>query len=251
MNNNFDDPGKPRRSAGKNSSSDLIWNVLTGVMLLGTLCLVGVFASLLTDPHSQLNPFPPPTATPTPIPLTSTPLSLAATWTPTVTIEPTITNTPRPTFTLEPSATLFTLASPTSALTPTKTAKPTGVPYTAKIEYYDSTTFRPDTSCDVMLVAGQTLDSGNNPVTGLIITLGGSVPGKVFNPPLTTLAGIAKDYGPSGFEFNPGIAPVASNNSLWVQLSVQGGAALSNQIFLTTFKDCKKNNLIYIRFQQK
>jgi len=34
-----------------------------------------------------------------------------------------------------------------------------------------------------------------------VIKLGGSVPGKVFNPPEVKLAGIATAYGPSGFEF--------------------------------------------------
>jgi hypothetical protein len=101
-----------------------------------------------------------------------------------------------------------------------------------------------------MLVAGQSLDSGNNPVIGLIVKLGGSVPGKVFNPPNTALTGIVTAYGPSGFEFNPGMQPVATTNSLWVQLFDQASSPLSNQVFLPTFKDCKKN-LIFIRFQQK
>jgi hypothetical protein len=250
MNNNFDYPGQPKRSGGKSSPLDLVWNVLSGVTLLVTLCLVGYFVSLFMNPYSGLNPLPPPTSLPTPVPPTSTPLSLPPTWTPTVTVEPTATPTPRPTFTLEPSATIFTLASATSLFTPTRTPRPTGVPFTAKIDYYDSTVFRPDTNCGVMLIAGQTLDGGNNPMTGLIITLGGSVPGKVFNPPLTTLSGLERAYGPSGFEFNPGIQPVASSNSLWVQLSNQAGSALSNQVFLTTYNDCKRN-LIYVRFQQK
>src|SRR5258706_5663162 len=250
MNNNLNYPGQPKAARGKKNSSDLIWNVLTVVMLIGALCLAGYFVSLLQNPYSLLNPFPPPTAFPTPIPPTITPVALDATWTPTITVEPTITNTPRPTFTLEPSATLFTMATATSAFTPTKTPKPTGVPFSATVSYQDSTLFRTDTSCDVMLVAGQTMDAGNNPVIGLIVKLGGSLPGKVFNPPEVKLTGIATAYGPSGFEFNLGVKPVSSSNSLWVQLFDHGGAPLSNQLFLTTFKDCKKN-LILIRFQQK
>jgi len=250
MDNNLDNPGRSQEPGPKSSSPDTIWNAMTIVMLLGTLCLDGYFTSLLMNPYSFLNPLPPNTPTFTPIPPTWTPIGLPATWTPTLTVEPTMTNTPRPTYTLEPSATIFTLATATSLLPPSKTAKPTGVPYASTINYYDSTTFRPDTSCNVMLVAGQTLDGGNNPVTGLIVKMGGSLPGKVFNPPSLVLTGTSTAYGPSGFEFNPGLAPVATNKSVWVQLFDQSGSPISTQVFLTTYTDCKKN-LIFVRFQQK
>lgn len=249
MANNFDLPGQ-RASGRKQSSPDLIWNVLTVAVLVGTLCIAGFFASLILNPYSALNPFPPATPLPTLVPPTWTPIGLPATWTPTLTVEPTLTDTPHPTFTLEPSATLFSLATATLAVPPTKTPKPTGVPYTFTTNYYDSTTFRPDTSCSMMLVAGQTLDAGNNPVTGLIVKMGGSLPGKVFNPPSLVLTGTSTAYGPSGFEFNPGVAPVATTKALWVQLFDQSGSPISTQVFLTTYTDCKKN-LIFIRFQQK
>src|SRR5689334_19482466 len=196
MNNKSDNPGR------KKSNPDLIWNVLTAVMLMGTLCAAAFFVAAFTNPALVPGFLQPPTPLPTPIPPTVTPLALQPTWTPTNTVEPTATDTPRPTFTMVPTATIFTLATATPKVPPTKTPKPTGVPYAANISYYDSTAFRPDTNCGVLLVAGQTLDSGNNPVTGLIIKLGGSVPGKVFNPPEVKLAGIATAYGPSGFEFN-------------------------------------------------
>jgi hypothetical protein len=97
---------------------------------------------------------------------------------------------------------------------------------------------------------GQTLDVKKNPVLGLQIRLGGSVPGKSFNPALTTLTGIVTTYGPSGFEFDLQIAPVTSKESLWLQLYDQSGMPLSEQVFLTTYADCKKN-MIYVRFTQK
>jgi len=251
MNNSFDYPEQPKGPSRKKLSPDTLWNVLTGAMLVGTLCVAGYFAYLLANPFSPLNPLPAPTPLPTPIPPTWTPLALDATWTPTITVEPTITSTPRPTFTTEPSATLYKLVIPTSAnqATPTKTAKPTGVPYKADIVYYDRISWGSKTNCDVMLVVGTVLNSDNNPYQGATIKLGGLVPGKVFNPPETTLAGIAPAYGPSGFEFNLGVEPVASSKALWVQLYDPGSAPLSNQIFITTYKDCKKN-LIFIRFQQ-
>ena len=249
MNNNLNSPGQSKTRRGKNSGSDAIWNVLTIVMLLGSACLVLYFVNIIQHPASPLNPLPPPTDLPTAIPPTLTPLPLAPTWTLTVTAEPTSTSTPRPTFTLEPSATVYTLATATSILTPTKTVKPTGVPFTATISYLDSSVFL-GKSCDSLLVGGQVQDAGNNPVVGMIVKLGGGVPGKIYNAPDVKLTGIAPAYGPSGFEFNLGIAPVASNNTLWIQLYDQVGSPLSSQVFLQTFKDCKKN-VIDVRFQQK
>ena len=249
MNDNLDNFGQqaPKR---KKSDPDMIWNLLTIMALVSTLCVGLYYYSLFSNPYSNLNPFPPNTLVPTPVPPTWTPIGFAATWTPTVTVPPTVSNTPRPTYTLEPSNTPFSLATATSVLTATRTPKPTGVPYTATVSYYDSTTFRTDTSCNTLLIAGQVLDSGNNPVIGLIVKMGGSLPGKVFVPPDVKLTGIATAYGPSGFEFDPGVQPVASSKSLWVQLYDQSSAPLSNQIFLTTYTDCKKN-LVFIRFQQK
>ena len=249
MNNNSDNFGQTSAPRRKKSDPDLIWNILTLVMLVGTLCVAGVSYSLFTDPFSLLNPFPPNTPTQSPIPPTWTPLAFAPTWTPTVTIVPSPSNTPRPTFTLEPSNTPFKLAAPTSNLSPTPTGKPTGVPYAATTSYYDSTTFRPDTNCSMLLIAGRVLDSSNNPKIGYIVKMGGGLPEKSFSPPLQTLTGIATDYGQSGFEFNTGVEPVASTKTLWVQLFDQTNA-LSNQIFVPTFKDCKKN-LVLITFQEK
>ncbi len=250
---NFDQESKP---PAKKASSSALLNILTLIILIATLCMCALFASLIANPYSLLNPFPPSTHVP-PLPTaTWTPHVFPATWTPTTTVEPTDTSTPRPTLTLEPSDTPFSMATVTSIFTatvtvpPSRTPRPTGVPYTATVAYYDSTTFRADTSCANMFVAGQTLDSSNNPVTGLIIRLGGSVPGKSFTGQSPTLSGIAPVYGPSGFEFMLGIQPVSSSKTLWIQLYDQSNAPLSDQIYLTTYNDCKKN-LIYVRFSMK
>jgi len=250
MNNNFDNfDQKPRASRRKKSNPDLVWNILTLVMLMGTCCVASLSYNLYTDPFAGWNPFPPNTPTITPIPPTWTPLAFDATWTPTVTIEPSPSNTPRPTITLEPSNTPFSLASATSELTPTPTGKPTGVPYAATISYHDSTTFRTDTNCTMLLVAGRVLDSNNKPVIGLIVKMGGGLTGKSFTPPDVKLTGLARQYGESGFEFDTGVEPVASSQTLWVQLFDQT-SALSEQIFVTTYKDCKKN-LALVTFQEK
>jgi hypothetical protein len=256
---NYDDflKAKPTKSGRKNKTDkNLIWNLLTGLMLLMTLCACGFFVSLIRDPYSSLNPFAPNTLVPPPATATWTPISYAATWTPTVTLPPTNTSTPRPTFTLVSSPTAFTVSTstpnftPTTASTSTRTPRPTGAPYSITVTYNESTTIKADTSCSSMYVAGQTLNAKNGPVIGLSVKLGGGVPGKTFVPALITLTGIDRAYGQSGFEFNLKVAPVASSQSLWVQLVDQSDAPLSEQYKLTTYADCKKN-LILIRFQQK
>lgn len=248
---------KPKTSASKkNSNKELIWNLLTGMMLLMTLCACAFFISLIRNPFSNLNPFAPNTPVPPPATATWTPIGYAATWTPTVTLPPTDTSTPRPTYTLEPSSTALIVSTvtpdytPTNSSTSTRTPRPTGAPYSITVTYNESTTFRADTSCSSMYVAGQALDAKNKPVIGLFVKLGGSVPGKTFLPALTTLTGIDKVYGQSGFEFDLKVGPVASSQALWIQLVDQSDTPLSEQYKLTTHADCKKN-LILIRFQQK
>lgn len=241
---------KSKKPRGKKRNSDGLFNILTVVFILATIGVCGLVFSIFNNPYTAMNPFPPATPTITP---TITPLMPPPTWTPKPSPIPTETNTPRPTFTIEPTNTPFVLVTPdtvTPTLSPTRTVRPTGVPYGNTVQFFDSTTFRPETSCGDFLVAGQSLDSKNNPVIGLIVKLGGNLPGKSFSPVLTTLTGIVPAYGPSGFEFALGVPPVASNKTIWVQLFDQSGAPLSEQIYLTTSGDCDKN-LILVRFKQR
>jgi len=248
MDDNLDDLVAPRRK--KKSDPDLVWNILTLVMLIGTLCVIGFSYSLFVNPYSDWNLFPPNTPLPTPIPPTWTPITMPATWTPTVTVQPSPSYTKRPTYTLEPSETLFTLATATSAVTPTLTGKPTGALYAATISYFASTTFNAKNDCTKLLIAGKVLKSDNSPLVGAIIKMGGGLPGKSFTPPGMVLSGIATDYGPSGFVFDTGVAPVESSKTLWVQLFDRDDKALSGQVFVTTYKDCNKN-LVFVAFQEK
>jgi hypothetical protein len=240
----------------KKASPDLTWNMLTLVMVLMTLCVCGFFVSILQNPYSMLNPFPPNTLIPPPPTATMTPRGYEPTWTPTPSVEPTETPTRRPTYTPVPSFTPFSLTTATPTFTPSltvvasNTPRPTGVPYTVTVSWEESTKWRPDTSCASMFVAGKALDSKNSPVTGLQVKLGGSIPGKTFVPALTTLTGISPIYGPSGFEFDLRVAPVASSKGLWVQLFNQSGAPISEQYPLKTYSDCKQN-LILVVFKQK
>lgn len=246
-------PAAPPRKK-KKDERETLWNVLTGVMLLMTVCVCGVFFNIFSNPYSALNPFQPPTPLPPTLTPTITPIRFAPTWTPEPTLPPTATNTPRPTITLEPTFTPFKLVTPTKpptntpVVSPTRTPKPTGAPYAATVNAVASTVYRADSTCDRLYVAGQALDGRNNPAMGLIVKLGGSLPGKSFND--LTMTGLNLAYGQSGFEFDLGLSPVASKNTLWIQLFDQAGAPMSEQIYLTTYADCN-HNLIYVRFTQR
>jgi hypothetical protein len=64
-----------------------------------------------------------------------------------------------------------------------------------------------------------------------------------------TVSGINKEYGPSGFEFVLGNTPVASNETLVVQLVDQQNIPLSDPVEITTSTDCTKN-LVMVRFKR-
>lgn len=74
-----------------------IWDILTGVILIGILCVIGAVAVILLDPSSAINPFPPAVVSPdnvvTPIVIPSQTATLKGifppTWTPTPTQEDT------------------------------------------------------------------------------------------------------------------------------------------------------------------
>jgi hypothetical protein len=232
-----------------------IWNTLTVLVLLSTLCLVVVFASIFINPNSSLNLFPPPTLPPaaemptiTPTPL----VILPPTWTLSPTIEPTSTFTPLPTLTPTPTVTPFVLVSPT--FTPSPSKAPAGgfafvVQGNGPVAIVNIA--HPELGCNWLGVAGNVVDMSGAPVTQLIVTLGGTINGKPVHSSgvMTSLTGLFRQYGEAGFEFVLGDKPVASKGTLWVQLGDQAGLVLSEKVYFDTFNDCEKN-LILINFKQ-
>jgi hypothetical protein len=228
-----------------------LWNILTGVMLVGALCLVVLFLTIFINPHVFFNPFPPlaiPTALEFPTP-TITPLQLPPTWTPSPTVEPIATLTRPPTWTPEPSDTpfIYSLYTPTRTKIPTKTPVPTGMPYTYTLTYMDSSYYHPEAGCNWLGVAGQAVDRNNNPIIGLTVYLSGTLNGVPIER--IGLTGTAPNYGASGFEFVLGDRPVVSNNALWIRLEDQSGVPLTDNIYINTYGDCTKN-LILVRFRR-
>ena len=248
---NFDEPVASSSGGFKPG----IWDILTIVVLLITLCIGIVFLTIFTNPASAWNPFPPveysaPVEEPTQILPTET-------WTPIPTLEATTTNTPIPTITIAPTNTPALLVPPTNTpkptATPTLTKAPTLTP-TPKAPfsfgdpvYVASTIMHPEQGCNWLGVGGTVDDQNNSPIVGIVIRLTGRLDGK--NIDMTNLSGINLEYGKSGFEFFLGTVPLNSRDDLYVQLLDQAGLPLSERVYINTYNDCEKN-LVLVRFKK-
>jgi len=244
MNEDFDFDGTQSR---RPTAPMQVWDILSILVLLLTVCLVGYFVLIFINPTSQLN-FLPPGAGPlgNQIPtLTATPLQMQATWTPSPTLAVTPSDTPRPTITPLPTNTPFSLVPPTKTQKPSPTPKaPFSAPSVTQVE---STVIHPDLACNWAGIGGTVVDANNSPVIGTVVVLRGTLNGSTIEQ--QTVSGINKEYGPSGFEFVLGTAPVESNKTLFVQLVDQQNIPLSDPVPVITSTDCSKN-LVMIRFKK-
>jgi len=220
-----------------------LWDMLSILVLLITVCIGAYFLLIFINPLSDLNPLQnvDPNALPT---LTITPIQLEATWTASPTIEPTITETLRPTFTAIASPTTFSLIPPTKTLTITPTPK---APFSATIDATKSTIIHPESACNWLGVGGTVVDAKNSGVIGMVVRLVGTLNGKRVE--MTQVSGVTTAYGKSGFEFFLGTVPISSNDTLYVQLLDLAGLPLSDNVYIDTFNDCSKN-LILVRFKK-
>ena len=244
MNEDFDFDGTQSR---RSTAPVQVWDILSILVLLLTVCLVGYFVLIFINPTSPLNFLPPgagplgnniPTAT-------ATPLQMQATWTPSPTLAVTPSDTPRPTITPLPTNTPFSLVPPTKTQKPSPTPKaPFSAPSVTQVE---STVIHPDLACNWAGIGGTVVDANNSPVIGTVVVLRGTLNGSTIEQ--QTVSGINKEYGPSGFEFVLGTAPVESNKTLFVQLVDQQNIPLSDPVQVTTSTDCSKN-LVMIRFKK-
>lgn len=229
----------------KSLSSMEIWDILSIAALVLTACIAGYFVLIFFNPNSSLNVLPPtgrfantPTYTPAPI-------KLEPTWTASPTLEMTQTSTPRPTFTPIFTSTPFSLVPPTRTPKPTSTPK---APFSAtSVQQVESTIIHPEFACNWAGIGGTVVDAGNSDVIGMIVVLRGFLNGNAVD--LTTVTGINKEYGQSGYEFVLGNAPIASNKTLYVQLVDQSGIPLSSKVEIVTSADCTKN-LVIVRFKK-
>ena len=243
MNEDFDFDGTQSR---RSQAPMQIWDILSILVLVLTVCLVGYFALVFINPASSLNIMRPGGGLfGNPLPtFTVTPLQLQPTWTASPTLVLTATDTPRPTLTPIPTNTSFSLVPPTKTPKPSPTPK---APFSASVTQVESTIIHPELACNWAGIGGTVVDANNSPVIGIVVVLRGSLNGTAVDQP--TVSGINKEYGPSGFEFVLGNAPVESNKTLYVQLVDQQNIPLSDPVQITTSTDCKKN-LVMVRFKR-
>ena len=243
---------KPERKFNKKF---LLWNILTVLALLGVCCLGYYFVNVFLNPQTPLNPFPPaalPTRFQTVTP-TITIIQQDATWTGTPTIQPSATRTKAPTWTLRPE-----MITPSETITPTETETPTitptagtptitstPMPASAEIKYEDSTTIHPDLACNWMGVGGKVVKASGDVLQFQTIQLGGKLENQTISR--MTLSGNAPAYGTSGFEFVLSDHPIASTQTLWIQLFDNNGKPLTDKIYFDTYDDCQQN-LVTVTF---
>jgi hypothetical protein len=223
----------------------LVWNFLTVVVLLGVCLLAYFILSIFNTPNSPLNPFPPaslPTLYQTPTP-TCTIIPMEATWTPTTTIQPSPTRTKAPTWTLLEQ--MVTPPTPTDTpIEPTTTTTSTLMPVSAKITYTASTDFHPDKKCNWLGVGGKVLGTDGKPLQFQEVQLGGTLDGKTVG--YLTLSGTAPAYGQSGFEVILSDHPIASTQTLWIQLLDNTAKPLTNKIYFDTYAGCTQNLVMVV-----
>lgn len=225
---------------------DAVWNVLTMGAGLMTLAMMGWFGWVFMNPHTLVNPFPPPTVpvsqafvalTPTeePAPPTETPTLVPPT--------PTLTATALPA-TAEKLLNVLPTATETSEARPNYSfgLKSDPVAIDASILY-------PDRDCTWVGVGGQVLDLQGRPVTGISVQFGGSLDGKVVD--LMGLTGTVLKYGEAGFEFTitDSQGPLASTHNFWIRLVDQQKLPLSDKVYFDTYGNCGRN-LTVINFKQ-
>ncbi|GAB1469285.1 hypothetical protein MASR2M66_01610 [Chloroflexota bacterium] len=241
----YDDSPQPSKLSTKLD----VWDMLSILMLLVTLCIGAYFLAVFISPTSSFNPFSPirnapPTATITQIqpPATWTATPLGPTETATLTLVAT--------FTLEPSPTLVSLITPSDTPIPSRTPTPTKTPkapFSGNATYIDSTIIHAEEACNWQGVAGTVLDANNAEMLGIAVRLSGFYNGKSKNE--LTVSGIAPAYGKSGFEFFLGSVPIGSDGLLTIQILDQAGLPLSDPITINTYADCTKN-LVLVKFKK-
>lgn len=238
---------KRQKRRARQRRSDIVWNTLTALMLIGALALLGVVLIIFSNPYISLNPYPPPTMPVLVVLSTSTPtpVRLPPTWTPT----PRPTETPKPLVsdTLPPT---LTLEIPAASATPYPTTDSGDYPFAVEGQpvAMANIVFHPDYDCQWQGVAGKVVDLQGKHLVGMLLRLTGTYNGRTVD--MTTLSGGAsKWYGDSGYEFVLGTKAVDSRSTLAVQVLDQSLRPLSSRVVFDTYSTCDKN-LTLINFRQ-
>jgi hypothetical protein len=192
--------------------STLLPNLISVFFFLATLAALALFALIVVNPYTSLNPFPP--FTPVPIVITATPG-------PGIQF-PSVDTSVTPTFTpLPASAVQFALNS-------------SGVVYAPNGNGQE---------CNWSSIAGSVTDAKGGALDGYRILIT-----DVKGDEKTVFSGSAQTFGPGGFELFLNGTPLEAQYS--VQLLTQQGAPASEPYTVTTRADCQSNVAI-LTFVQK
>lgn len=233
-----------------NSSPSLgiFWDVLSGILVAASLVVALVFLILFINPQSGLNPLPPTTVPPPIVTLTPSPTPkqvLPPTWTP----GPSPTAQPFPT---EAQATL-TPVPPTPTQENGGETTQTGNSQVSFVVEEDSPTYtenfvHEEEGCQWLGVAGQVFDENGDPVSSILVEAGGFLGDQEVS--FLTLTGMADEYGGGGYEIVLADEPIASQNSVWIQLLDQTNLPFSDKVYFNTYDNCDQN-LVLIDFIQE
>lgn len=227
---------------------DTIWNILTFVILLSTLCAALAFLVIFINPQVSFNPFPPsvqamnaalpspdesPTRAPVEVVRTAEPTDAPA--------EPTSAPTP------DQAGEAVILQLEPAPIQPVAFAGEYAFDMQGTPAPVASTIMKAETGCSWMGVAGQALDTRNSPVTGLLVKLSGTLDGKPVD--LVSMTGTETVYGDAGFELIVADQPLESRGTLQLQLLDNALLPMSAPIAIDSTADCQKN-LILVTFRQ-
>lgn len=226
----------------------IIWDVLSGILVVASLVVALVFLILFINPQSGINPLPP-TTVPPPI-VTHTPSP-----TPKQVLPPTWTSGPSPT--QEPSPTELQASETPIPPTPTTesqeestqgTSSEVSFEVTGDSPTYTENFVHPEDGCQWLGVAGQVFDENGEPVDSILVESGGFLNDQEVS--FLTLTGMADGYGGGGYEIELADQPIASENSVWIQLLDQTNLPFSDKVYFNTSDSCEQN-LVLIDFQQE
>jgi hypothetical protein len=100
----------------------------------------------------------------------------------------------------------------------------------------------PEAGCNWMGVGGQAFDLNGNPITQLVVEVGGRLEGgDVFH---LALSGSSAILGPGGFVVVLADHTVETIGSLWILLYDLAGVPLTHRTYFPTYADCTKNFIL-------
>lgn len=171
---------------------------------------------------------------------------------------------------LHPSSTEIVTVTPTAEPSPTSTLTPFPTPTVEVLAFAPSSVpaeasiaprfllqtgtpvgvanfVQPEAGCNWMGVGGQVFDLNDQPVTYLVVEVGGTLGGIAISQ--LTLSGMSTVLGPGGFLIKLADRPIASDGTLWMQLFDLSGQPLTEKTFFPTFAECERN-FILINFRE-